>query len=78
MMIVREYLGSRVSANSILTKYKLSSRQILFSWIDKFLNKEVCFPLCHSNEKGNQSPKIDTHKDSDNALSKDKEICLLH
>ena len=40
MMVVREYLESGVSANSILAKYKLSSRQILFNWMDKFLNKE--------------------------------------
>ena len=78
IMVVREYLESGLSATSILAKYKLSSRQILFNWMDKFLNKEDCLPLCLS-EANNHMAKNETPKDSDNALSndKDKEIRRL-
>ena len=73
MMVVREYLESGVSANSILAKYKLSSRQILFNWMDKFLNKEDCLPLYPSDEENNQMTKIETKKETEDSVSKDKD-----
>ena len=78
MMVVREYLESGVHAETILEKYKLSSRQVLFSWMDKFLNKEDCLPLCASNEENNQMKKIDPpNAEAEKALSKDKEMQRL-
>ena len=78
LLVVREYLERGVPANTILAKYKLSSRQVLFNWMDKFLNKEDCLPLCLSHEEVNQMTKIDTHKEStENVLSKDEEIRRL-
>jgi len=73
MMVVREYLEHGLPASSILEKYKLSSRQVLFNWMDKFLNKEDCLPLCLSQEEDNQMTKHETNKDSDAALSKEKD-----
>ena len=78
MMIVREYLECGLPASSILEKYKLSSRQVLFNWMDKFLNKEDCLPLCPSNEEDNQMKKLDSqNEEAAKALSKDKEIQRL-
>ena len=78
MMVVREYLESGVRAETILEKYKLRNRQVLFSWMDKFLNKEDCLSLCASNEEDNQMKKIDSpNEEAEKALSKDKEIQRL-
>ena len=40
ILIVREYLESGVSAERIIKKYHISSRSVLFSWMDKFLNEK--------------------------------------
>ena len=40
ILIVREYLESGVSAEKIIKKYHISSRSVLFSWMDKFLNEK--------------------------------------
>lgn len=40
ILIVREYLESGVSAEKIIKKYHMSSRAVLFSWMDKFLNEK--------------------------------------
>ena len=40
ILIVREYLESGVAAEKIIKKYHISSRSVLFSWMDKFLNEK--------------------------------------
>ena len=45
ILIVREYLESGVSAEKIIKKYHISSRSVLFSWMDKFLNEKDLLPL---------------------------------
>ena len=45
ILIVREYLESGVSAERIIKKYHISSRSVLFSWMDKFLNEKDLLPL---------------------------------
>ena len=45
ILIVREYLESGVSAEEIIKKYHISSRSVLFSWMDKFLNGKDLLPL---------------------------------
>ena len=45
LQIVREYLESGVSAEEIIKKYHISSRSVLFSWMDKFLNGKDSLPL---------------------------------
>ena len=42
---IREYLESGVSAEKIIKKYHISSRPVLFSWMDKFLNEKDLLPL---------------------------------
>lgn len=37
IMIVREYMESGLPAEEIIKKYYISSRTVLFSWMDKFL-----------------------------------------
>ena len=43
--IVSEYVGGRVPARQIVEKYHLSSRQVLFSWMDKFVNEKELVSL---------------------------------
>jgi len=76
MMVVREYLESGVPATTILEKYKMSSRQVLFNWMDKFLNKEDCLPLCLSHEEASHMSKTDSDKE-EKSSSRDKEIHRL-
>ena len=45
ILIVREYLESGLPAEDITKKYHISSRSILFSWMDKLLNAKDSLPL---------------------------------
>lgn len=40
MRIVSEYIHDRIPAEKFIEKYHLSSKQVLFSWMDKFLHTE--------------------------------------
>ena len=40
MRIVSEYIQDRIPAEKVIEKYHLSSKQVLFSWMDKFLHTE--------------------------------------
>ena len=40
IMIVREYMESGFPAEEIIKKYYISSRTVLFSWMDKLLNEK--------------------------------------
>ena len=43
--IVSEYVGGRMPAKQIVEKYHLSSRQVLFNWMDKFVNEKELVSL---------------------------------
>ena len=45
MRIVSEYVGGHVPARELVEKYGLSSRQVLFSWMDKFVNEKELISL---------------------------------
>ena len=45
MRIVSEYVGGHVPARELVEKYGLSSRQVLFSWMDKFVNEKALISL---------------------------------
>jgi len=45
ILIVREYLESGLPAEKIIKKYHISSRSVLFSWMDKLLNGKDSLPL---------------------------------
>jgi transposase-like protein len=71
--IVREYLESGIPAEKIIKKYHISSRSVLFSWMDRFLNAKDSLPL-------QQEPQIeeDMAKTKDERLKeKDAEIKRL-
>ena len=73
LMIVREYLESGLPAEKIIKKYHISSRSVLFSWMDKFLNERDSLPL-------QQEPEIkeDMAKTKDERMKeKDAEIKRL-
>lgn len=40
MRIVSEYYHGHEPAQKVVDRYKLSSKQVLFSWIDKYLHEE--------------------------------------
>lgn len=40
MKIVSEYYHGKESASSVVERYHLSSKQVLFSWMDKYLHEE--------------------------------------
>lgn len=73
ILIVREYLESGLPAEKIIKKYHISSRSVLFSWMDKFLNERDSLPL-------QQDPQIeeDMAKTKDERMKeKDTEIKRL-
>lgn len=45
MQIVSEYVQGHVPASVIIEKYHLSSRQVLFNWMDKFVNEKELISL---------------------------------
>ena len=63
ILIVREYLESGLPAEKIIKKYHISSRSVLFSWMDKFLNERDSLPL-------QQEPQIE----EDMAKTKDERM----
>lgn len=72
IMIVREYLESGCSSQRILEKYELSNRQVLFNWMDKYLNQEDCLSLPVSEESA-MTQELESNK----GKSKDEEIIRL-
>ena len=40
MRIVSEYVQSREPAQRVIKRYQISSKQVLFSWVDKYLHEE--------------------------------------
>lgn len=73
ILIVREYLESGHPAEKIIKKYHISSRSVLFSWMDKFLNERDSLSL-------QQEPQIeeDMAKTKDERMKeKDAEIKRL-
>ena len=45
MAIVAEYVSGHMPASQIIEKYHLSSRQILFNWMDKYVNEKELVSL---------------------------------
>ena len=43
--IVAEYIGGHVPASIITEKYHISSRQVLFNWMDKYVNEQELISL---------------------------------
>lgn len=43
--IVSEYVSSQVPASVIVEKYHISSRQVLFNWMDKYINENELVSL---------------------------------
>lgn len=58
IMIVREYMESGLPAEEIIKKYYISSRTVLFSWMDKFLNEKDLLSLPYRHGFGLLAAKI--------------------
>lgn len=50
MSIVSEYVTSGRPAQEIAEKYRLSSRQIIFNWMDKYVNEREVVSLPQTEE----------------------------
>lgn len=57
IMIVREYMESGLPAEEIIKKYYISSRTVLFSWMDKFLNENDLLSLLPEDQKRDDMTK---------------------
>lgn len=57
MQIVSEYVQGRVPASLIIEKYHLSSRQVLFNWMDKFVNENELLSLPENQSEDLMSKK---------------------
>ena len=57
IMIVREYMESGLPAEEIIKKYYISSRTVLFSWMDKFLNENDLLSLPPEDQKRDDMAK---------------------
>ncbi len=73
LSIVREYFETGTSAAKMIEKYHLSSRQVLFNWIDKFLTKEDYLPLSLPSEESQEMPKKRIIPDPDGSNEKPEE-----
>ena len=54
IMIVREYMESGLPAEEIINKYYISSRTVLFSLMDKFLNEKYSVPHHRPHRKSHR------------------------
>lgn len=45
MAIVAEYVQGHIPASQIVEKYHISSRQVLFNWMDKYVNEKELVSL---------------------------------
>lgn len=43
--IVAEYVGGNVPASQLIEKYHISSRQVFFNWMDKYVNEKELVSL---------------------------------
>ena len=50
MRIVSEYYQSHEPAQQVVERYKLSSKQVLFNWMDKYLHEESLYLPSKQNE----------------------------
>lgn len=66
IQIVSEYVQGNIPANEIIAKYHLSSRQMLFNWMDKFVNEHELVSLAEK--------EIDTSMAKDNPQDQIKEL----
>ena len=73
-MIVRGVYGEWAPAEEIIKKYYISSRTVLFSWMDKFLNEKICY-LCALEEDQNRDDMAKTTNEQ--LKEKDAEIKRL-
>ena len=75
ILIVREYLESGVAAEKIIKKYHISSRSVLFSWMDKFLNEKDLLPLQQEPVDDDDMAKTKEPVDDDDmAKTKDERL----
>ncbi len=51
MKIVLDYVRERIPASVIVEKYHLSSKAVLFSWMDKYLHEQECLSLPGTEEE---------------------------
>lgn len=78
MRIVSEYYQSREPAQKVIERYHLSSKQVLFNWMDKYLHEEsLSLPNNQSDDpmaKKNPEDQIRELKEENKRLEKALEL----
>lgn len=78
MRIVSEYVQSREPAQRVIERYNLSSKQVLFSWMDKYLHEEsLSLPLEQTDDamaKKNPEERIKELESENRRLEKALEM----
>ena len=79
IQIVSEYVRGGIPAQAIIEKYHLSSRQVLFNWMDKYVNEKdlVSLPDDQSEDpmaKKNPEDQIRELKEENKRLEKALEL----
>lgn len=57
LQIVSEYVQGHVPASKIIEKYHLGSRQVLFNWIDKYVNEKELVTLAENQSEDPMAKK---------------------
>ena len=57
MLIVSEYIQGIIPASRIVEKYHLGGRQILFNWMDKFVNEKELVSLSDNQSEDPMAKK---------------------
>ena len=72
--IVTEYVLGHVPASQIIEKYHIGSRQVLFNWMDKYVNEKEMVSL---QDETNQSDPMAKKSPEDRVKEQEAEIKKL-
>lgn len=57
IQIVSEYVSGHIPASELIKKYHISSRQVLFNWMDKYVNEQELISLQEETNPSDQMAK---------------------
>ncbi|MGN0266652.1 MAG: transposase [Lachnospiraceae bacterium] len=57
IQIVSEYVSGHIPASEIIKKYHISSRQVLFNWMDRYVNEQELISLQEETNPSDQMAK---------------------
>ena len=57
IQIVSEYVSGHIPARELIKKYHISTRQVLFNWMDKYVNEQELISLQEETNPSEQMEK---------------------